>query len=162
MVSVCLPSDALLQLLPSYLGFSYFGRGVSLHGCSSKVQPLLLILDEGYLLTAAPPDLQRGIAPLGPLAPAQPPLLGCGVAPPSRRPWSRVGGSSSRLLLCCRSLGLSAAAPNLGHGVAPLGRRPSGMGVLPASAPDLGRWVAPLSRAMCAVAAARASLRSLS
>ena len=27
---MCLPSDALLQHLPSYLGFSYFGRGVSL------------------------------------------------------------------------------------------------------------------------------------
>ena len=65
MVSVCLPSDALLQHLPSYLGFSYLGRGVSLHGCSSKAQPLLLTLDEGYLLTAALPDLQRGIAPLG-------------------------------------------------------------------------------------------------
>ena len=50
MVSVCLPSDALLQQPPSYLGFSYLGRGVSLHGCSSKVQPLLLTLDEGYLL----------------------------------------------------------------------------------------------------------------
>ena len=76
MVSVCLPSDALLQHLPSYLGFSYLGRGVSLHGCSSKVQPLLLTLDEGYLLTAALPDLQHGIAPLGPPAPTQPPLLG--------------------------------------------------------------------------------------
>ena len=52
MVSVCLPSDALSQHLPSYLGFSYLGRGVSLHSCSSKVQPLLLSLDEGYLLTA--------------------------------------------------------------------------------------------------------------
>ena len=50
MVSVCLPSDALLQHLPSYLGFSYLGHGVSLHGCSSKAQPLLLTLDEGYLL----------------------------------------------------------------------------------------------------------------
>ena len=30
MVSVCLPSDAPLQHLPSYLGFSYLGRGVSL------------------------------------------------------------------------------------------------------------------------------------
>ena len=30
MVSVCLPSDALLQHLPSYLGFSYLGHGVSL------------------------------------------------------------------------------------------------------------------------------------
>ena len=71
MVSACLPSDALLQHLPSYLGFSYLGRGVYLHGCSSKAQPLLLTLDEGYLLTAALPDLQCGIAPLGPPAPAR-------------------------------------------------------------------------------------------
>ena len=48
MVLVCLPSDALSQYLPSYLGFSYLRRGVSLHGCSSKAQPLLLSLDEGY------------------------------------------------------------------------------------------------------------------
>ena len=72
MVSVCLPCDALLQQLLSYLGFSYLGRGVSLHGCSSKAQPLLLTLDKRYLLTAGPPDLERGIAPLGPSAPAQP------------------------------------------------------------------------------------------
>ena len=32
-------------------------------------------LGQGYLLTATPPD-----APLGPPAPAQPPLLGCGAA----------------------------------------------------------------------------------
>ena len=64
MVSVCLPSDALLQHLPSYLGFSYLGREVSLHSCSTKAQPLLLTLDKGYLLTAALPDLQHGIAPL--------------------------------------------------------------------------------------------------
>ena len=69
---MCLPSDTLLQHLPSYLDFSYLGRGVSLHGCSSKAQPLLLTLDEGYLLTAALPDLQCGIAPLGPPAPPQP------------------------------------------------------------------------------------------
>ena len=75
MVSVCLPSNALLQHLPYYLGFSYLGRGVSLHGFASKAQPLLLIFDEGYLLTAAPPDLERGVAPIGPPAPAQPPLL---------------------------------------------------------------------------------------
>ena len=86
MVSVCLPSDALLQHLPSYLGFSYLGRGVSLQGCSSKVQPLLLTLDEGYLLAAALPDLQRGIAPLGPPAPVQPPLLGRGVGPLAAAP----------------------------------------------------------------------------
>ena len=84
MVSVCLLSDALLQHLLSYLGFSYFGRGVSLHGCSSKVQPLLLTLDEGYLLTAALPDLQCGIAPLGPPVPAQPRILECGVGPPGK------------------------------------------------------------------------------
>ena len=76
MVSVCLPSDALSQHLPSYLGFSYPGHGVSLHGCSSKAQPLLLTLDEGYLLTAAPPELEHGVAPLIPPLPAQPPLLG--------------------------------------------------------------------------------------
>ena len=99
MVSVCLPSDALLQHLPSYLGFSYLGRGVSLHGFASKAQPLLLTLDEGYLLTAAPSDLECGIAPLGPPAPAQPLLLGGGVAPP--RP-----------------------APGLGSGVGPPGLRP--------------------------------------
>ena len=66
MNTVCLLSDAFLQHLPSYLGFSYLGHGVSLHGCFSKVQLLLLTLDEGYLLTAAPPDLERGVAPLGP------------------------------------------------------------------------------------------------
>ena len=103
MVSVCLPSDALLQHLPSYLGFSYLGHGVSLHRCSSKAQPLLLTLDEGYLLTAALPDLQRGIAPLGPPAPASHRSLDVGLV-------------------------LPAAAPDLGRGVTPLGRRPSGMG----------------------------------
>ena len=81
MVSVCLPSDALSQHLPSYLGFSYVGHGVSLHGCSSKVQLLLLTLDEGYLLTAMPPDLERGVAPFGRPVPAQPQLPGGGVAP---------------------------------------------------------------------------------
>ena len=95
MVSVCLPSDALLKHLSSYLGFSYLGHGVSLYGCSSKAQSLLLTLDEGYLLTAAVPDLQRGIAPLGPPAPAQRLLLG---------------------------MLLPAADPDLRRGVAPLGR----------------------------------------
>ena len=66
---LALPSDALSQHLPSYLGFSYLGRGASLHGCSSKAQPLLLTLVEGYFLTAASPDLERGVAPLSPPAP---------------------------------------------------------------------------------------------
>ena len=87
MVSVCLPSDALSQYLPSYLGFSYLGHGVSLHSCSSKAQPLLLTLVKGYVLMAAPPDLERGVAPLGPPAPAESPLLGHRVAPLSHRPY---------------------------------------------------------------------------
>ena len=109
MVSVCLPSDTLLQYLPSYLGFSYLGRGVSLHGCSSKAELLLLILDEGYLLTGAPSDVECGIAPLGPPVPEQPLLLGGGVAPPGRCPWPRMWVAP---------LG---RRPNLGHGVASLG-----------------------------------------
>ena len=66
MVFACLPSDALSQHLPSYLGFSYLGRGVSLHSCSSKVQWLLLTLGN-----VAPPDLEHGVAPLCPPAPMQ-------------------------------------------------------------------------------------------
>ena len=141
MVSVCLLSDALSQHLPSYLGFSYLGHGVSLQGCSSKAQPLLFTLDEGYLLTTALPDLQRGIAPLGPPVPAQTgllpataPGLGCGVSLPgytcprtrgsSSQPLPLTSdlGSSSRPFLRCRSLALSAAAPDLRRGVTPLGR----------------------------------------
>ena len=79
------------------LGVSCLERGVSLHRCSSKAQPLLLTLDEEYLLTAAPPDLECGIAPLGPPAPTQLPPLDVGLL-------------------------LPASAPDLGHGVAPLCR----------------------------------------
>ena len=137
-----LPSDALLQLLWSYLGFFYLGRGVSLYGCSSKVQPLLLTLDEGYLLTAALPDLQRGIAPLGPPAPAQPRLLGTGVAPLGCRPWPRAWGRGVAPPARHRwpkawGMGypLPAAAPDLRRGITPL-----------VAAPDLGHRVSPLSR----------------
>ena len=69
-VSAHLPSDALSQHRLSYLGFSYLGRGVSLHGCSSKVQPLLLTLDVGYVLMATTPDLGCGVSPLLCAAPA--------------------------------------------------------------------------------------------
>ena len=82
---MCLQSDTFSQHL-SYLAFSYLGRAVSLHGCSSKVQPLLLTLDEGYLLRVAPPDLERGVSPFNPPAPAQLLLLGRGVAPVGHRP----------------------------------------------------------------------------
>ena len=44
--------------------------------CSSKAQPLLLTLDE-----VAHPDLEHGVAPLGPPKTLQPPLLGSGVTP---------------------------------------------------------------------------------
>ena len=65
---------------------------------------LLLTLDEVYLPTATPPDLECGVAPLGPPAPTQPLLLGYGVAPPGRRPWLQARGISSRPLLCHRSI----------------------------------------------------------
>ena len=141
--------DVLLQHLPSYLGFSYLGCGVSPHGCSSKAQSLLLTLDKECLLTAALPDLQCGIAPLGPPAPTQPRLLRRGVGPPGRRPWPWVWGccslpppltsdlgSSSLPFLCHCSLALSAAAPDLRRGVTTLGRHPSGMG---------SSWLLPLT-----------------
>ena len=99
MGSVCLPSDTLSQHLLSYLGFFFLGPGVSLHGCSSKAQPLLLTLDEGYLLTTAPPDIERGVATLGPPVPTQLPILGCGLL-------------------------LSGAAPDLGCWVVPPAHRP--------------------------------------
>ena len=43
-VSLCLPSDALSQHLPSYLGFSYLGRWVSLHVCSSTAYIVLNVI----------------------------------------------------------------------------------------------------------------------
>ena len=92
MVLMCLPSDALLQHLLSYLGFSYLGPWVSLHGCSRKVQPLLLTLDEGYLLMATPPDLGPGVAPLGLPTPTQ---------PPSDRMWSTGEGNGKPLQCSC-------------------------------------------------------------
>ena len=124
-----------------------------------------LTLDKWYHLTAAPSDLECGIAPLGPLAPTQPLLLGLwrGVAPlgchpypwiPGSSPWPpplpRTWGSSSRLFLRCLSLALSAAAPDLGRGVTPLGRLLSGMGstrLLPLTSdvgplPTINGWVA--------------------
>ena len=107
--------------------------GVSLHGCSSKAQPLLLTLDEGYLLTATVPDLQRGIAPLGPPVPAQPlllglllpaaaPGLGLRVAPQGHHPWPRAQCGFSRPPLTSDVGCLLLAAPDLGCRVAPLGR----------------------------------------
>ena len=132
MVSVCLPSDALSQHLPSYLGFSYLGRGVSLHSCSSKMQPLLLTLEEGYLLTAAQPSCART----------------------ATTPW--MWGCSSWLPPLTLDMGLllSAASPDLASGVAPLGHSCA------IATPDLGRGVASLSCASAQSVAASALLCS--
>ena len=71
-VSVCLCSDALSQIT-LVLGYLF-------PAAPAKHSPAPY-LGRGYLLRAAPPDLERGAAPLGPPAPAQPPLPGRGVAP---------------------------------------------------------------------------------
>ena len=127
MVSVCLPSDALLQHLPSYLGFSYLGHGYlftaapAKHGCSSKAHLLLLTLVKGYVLITAVPDLQRGIAPLGPaqplllrmLLPAATPGLGLGVAPQGHRPWPQARGGFSRQPLTSEALSAGSCESRL-------------------------------------------------
>ena len=147
-----------LATLTILLGFLLPWCGVSLHGCSSKAQPLLRTLDEGYLLTTTVPDLQRGLAPLCPPVCAQPPLLGLllsavgpglwrgwllKVTAPGLRlkvaspghPWPRTRGSFSWPPPMTSDMGclLPAAAPDLGRRVAPL-----------ATTPDLWRRVAPL------------------
>ena len=144
-----------MQHLPSYLDFSYLGRGVSLHGYSSKAQLLLLTLDKGYLLTAAVPDLQCGIAPLGPPVPAQPLLLGLLLPATGPRLGHGVSlhGCSSKVQMLFFTLEevyhLTAALPDLQRGIAPLGppapAQPLLLGLLlPAAGPGLGRgWLLP-------------------
>ena len=100
---------------------------------AKKAQLLLLTLDEGYLLTTTVPDLQRGIAPLGPPAPAQPPLLGLFlpaagpglglvVAPQGHSPWPQARSGFSRLPLTSEVGCLLPAATDLGRGLSPHGR----------------------------------------
>ena len=80
MVSVYLPSDALTTptVLVGFLLPWAWGISSRLLQQSAAAVPYL---GRVYLLTAALPDLQRGIAPLGPPVPAQPRLLGRGVGP---------------------------------------------------------------------------------
>ena len=113
MVSVCLPSDALLQHLLSYLSFSYLGCGVSLHGCSLPWTKGISLPSPSWPSTwdsssrpscvhtatapwmwgcsSWPPPLASG---MGLLLLAATPGLGLGVAPPGR-PWPRMQDSSS-------------------------------------------------------------------
>ena len=62
---------------------------------------------------------------MGLVLPATAPGLGCGVAPPTGRPWPQAWGIGYLL---------PVTAPDLGRGVTPL-----------ITAPDLGRWVSPLT-----------------
>ena len=71
----CILSPCLFNLYAEYIM-----RNTGLE----EAQPLLLTLDEEYLLMVAPPDLELGVTPLGPPAPVQPLLLGCGVPPLGR------------------------------------------------------------------------------
>ena len=88
-----IPTILLGFLLPLAWGISSW-----LFLQSAAIAPTL---DEGYLLTAALPDLQCGIAPLGPPAPLQPRLQ---VTPLLADPG--LG----------RGLLLPAAAPGIGRG----------------------------------------------
>ena len=129
MVSVCLPSDALLQHLPSYFSFSYLRRGVSLHGCSSKAQQLLLTLDED---SSSRPSCAAQPPLLGLLLLAAGPSLWLGVASQGHRPWPRARGGFSWPPLMSDAGCLLPAATGLGRKVAP-----------PGHCPDLGHGVSP-------------------
>ena len=152
MVSVCLPSDALLQHLPSYLGFSYLGCGVSLHDCSSKAQPPAPYLGRGvspHHRPSWPSTWDSSSRPSCIPAATAPWTWGCSSRPPPRpRMWGSSSrplpltsdlGSSSWLFLCRCSLALSAAARDFAHGITLLGHCPSGMG---------SSWLLPLTMDM--------------
>ena len=67
MVSVCLPSDALLQHLPSYLVFSYPGMGYLFMAAPAK-HSHFSFQRRGVSPYHTVVDLQCGITPLGPPA----------------------------------------------------------------------------------------------
>ena len=58
---------------------------------TNRLSWVSLTLDEGYLLTAAPPDLEHGAAPLGPPAPMQLLFLGRGGVPLSHTSAQSIG-----------------------------------------------------------------------
>ena len=77
MVSVYLPSDAILQHRLTWVSLT-LGVGYLFTATPAKRSRCSFTL-EGYLLTASLPDLQREIAPLGPPAPVQPRFLDPGL-----------------------------------------------------------------------------------
>ena len=100
MILVCLPSDALSQHLPSSLGFSDLGRGVSLQGCSSKAQPPLLTSDEGHLpgRPSWPWTRTSSSRPSCDRAAAAPWTWGSSSQPP--QPWRKLSAQELMLLNC--------------------------------------------------------------
>ena len=106
------PTILLGFLLPWTWGIS--------SSCSSRVQPLLLTLHQGYLLTAVPPELEHGVALSALLHPCSHHSLDVGLLLLAASLTSGMGNSSQPLLCHC-ILAVSATAPDLALGVAPLG-----------------------------------------
>ena len=176
MVSVCVPSDVLLQCLLSYLGFSYLGVWYLFRSTPSKHSRCSLPWTRGISLLLQFLSMWDSSSRPSCSCSARAPR----VAPPGRGPWPRARGGSSRSpLLASGARWLLLAAPDLGRGVSPPGHhwprtrgsssrpppRPRTRGVssrppltsdagclLPAAATDLGLRVAPLG-CSCAVAA---------
>ena len=69
-------------------------------GISSRLLQQSAAAARYTLEEVTPPDLEHGVAPLGPPVPTQPPLLGHGVAPLGSHPWPQARGSSSRPHFC--------------------------------------------------------------
>ena len=91
--------SALLQHLPSYLGSLTLGMKYLFMAAPAKCSRCSLPW------VNALPDLQREVAPLGPPAPEQPPLLGRGVASPCHRPWPGTPDGCSRPLPLASDVG---------------------------------------------------------
>ena len=66
MVSLCLPSDAVLQHLPSYLGFSYLGVGYLFTAVPAKHSCCSITWTRGISLPHDPDNHDDGITNLEP------------------------------------------------------------------------------------------------
>ena len=97
------------------------GMGYLFTGAPAKHSRCSLPWDKGYLLTTTVPDLQRGIAPLGPPVPVQ--LLLLGMLLLAASPGSGMGGSSQLLPMATGLVWLlRVTAPGLRCEVASPGR----------------------------------------